>query len=62
MKPISLLNVPICTQDMQRTRWPEAGTIIVTGPYCLLGRDSISRAIATSPMPLDTIDDMSMLV
>ena len=33
-KPISLLNVPICTQGMQRTWWPEAGTIIVTGPYC----------------------------
>ena len=32
-KPISLLNVPICTQGMQRTWWPEAGTIIVTGPY-----------------------------
>ena len=31
-KPISLLNVPICTQGMQRTWWPEAGTIIVTGP------------------------------
>ena len=34
-KPISLLNVPICTQGMQRTWWPEAGTIIVTGPYCI---------------------------
>ena len=33
-KPISLLNVPICTQDMQRTWWPEASTNIVTGPYC----------------------------
>ena len=32
-KPISLLNVPICTQGMQRTWWPEAGTIIVTGSY-----------------------------
>ena len=32
-KPISLLNVPICTQGRQRTWWPEAGTIIVTGPY-----------------------------
>ena len=32
-KPISLLNVPICTQGMERTWWPEAGTIIVTGPY-----------------------------
>ena len=32
-KPISLFNVPICTQGMQRTWWPEAGTIIVTGPY-----------------------------
>ena len=32
-KPISLLNVPICTQSMQRTWWPEVGTIIVTGPY-----------------------------
>ena len=29
-KPISLFNVPICTQGMQRTWWPEA---IVTGPY-----------------------------
>ena len=26
--------MPICTQGMQRTWWPEAGTIIVTGPYC----------------------------
>ena len=34
-KPISLLNVPICTQGMQRTWWPEAGTIIVTGPYSI---------------------------
>ena len=25
--------MPICTQGMQRTWWPEAGTIIVTGPY-----------------------------
>ena len=33
-KPISLLNVPICTQGIQRTWWPVAGTIIVTGPYC----------------------------
>ena len=32
-KPISLLNVPICTQGMQRTWWPEASTMIVTGPY-----------------------------
>ena len=35
-KSISLLNVPICTQGMQRTWWSEAGTIIVTGPYCVL--------------------------
>ena len=27
-KPISLLNVLICTQGMQRTWWPEAGTIL----------------------------------
>ena len=33
-KPIFLLNVPICTQGMRRTWWPEAGTIIVIGPYC----------------------------
>ena len=32
-KSTSLLNVPICTQGMQRTWWPEAGTIIVSGPY-----------------------------
>ena len=32
-EPISLLNVPICAQGMQRTWWPEAGTTIVTGPY-----------------------------
>ena len=32
-KPISLLNVPICTQGMQRTWWPEAGTVIVIVPY-----------------------------
>ena len=30
---ISLLNMPICIQGMQRTWWPEAHTIIVTGPY-----------------------------
>ena len=30
-----MLNVPICTQGMQRTWWPEAGTVIVTGPYWL---------------------------
>ena len=29
-----MLNVPICTQGMQRTWWPEAGTVIVIGPYC----------------------------
>ena len=34
-KPISLLNVLICTQGIKQTWWPEAGTIIVTGPYCL---------------------------
>ena len=34
--PISLLNVPICIQGMQRTWWPEAGTIIVTGLYCYI--------------------------
>ena len=28
-----MLNVPICTQGMQRTWWPEASTIIVTGPF-----------------------------
>ena len=27
--------MPICTQGMQWTWWPEAGTIIVTGPYWL---------------------------
>ena len=32
-KPIFLLNVPICTQGMQLTWWPEAGTNFVTGPY-----------------------------
>ena len=32
-KPISLLNVPICIQGMQRNWLPEAGTIIVTGLY-----------------------------
>ena len=26
--------MPICTQGMQGTWWPEASTIIVTGPYC----------------------------
>ena len=25
--------MPICTQGVQRTWWPDAGTIIVTGPY-----------------------------
>ena len=32
-KPIALSNVPICTQGLQRTRWQEAGSMIVTGPY-----------------------------
>ena len=27
------VNELICTQGMQRTWWPEAGTSIVTGPY-----------------------------
>ena len=36
-KLISLLNVPICTQGMQRTWWQEAGTIIVTGPFWDIG-------------------------
>ena len=40
-KPISLLNVPICTHGMQRTWWPEAGTIIVTGPHSLLASHRI---------------------
>ena len=35
-KQVCLLNVPICTQGMQRTWWPESGTIIVTGPYWTL--------------------------
>ena len=30
-----MLNVPICTQGMQRTWWPGDGTTIVTGPYCM---------------------------
>ena len=42
-KPISLLNVPICTQGMQRTWWPEAGTIIVTEPYSNLVCTLIGR-------------------
>ena len=40
-KLISLLNVPICTQGMQRTWSPEAGTIIVTGPYSFQMRQFI---------------------
>ena len=36
-KPISLLNVPICTQGMQRTWWLEAGIIIVTHYHLPLG-------------------------
>ena len=28
-----MLNVTICTRAMQRTWWPEADIIIVTGPY-----------------------------
>ena len=28
--------MPICTQGMQRTWWPEASTIIVTGPYWIV--------------------------
>ena len=35
-KSTSLLNVPICAQGMQRTWWPEGGTIIVTGQYWTL--------------------------
>ena len=42
-KPTSLLNVPICTQGMQRTWWPEAGTIIVTGHYCNLHKYTVSK-------------------
>ena len=38
--------MPICTQGMQRTWCPEAGTIIVTGPYCLKQDFSISNALA----------------
>ena len=44
-KPISLLNVPICTQGMQRTWWPEAGTIIVTGPYYPVSIDLLASLI-----------------
>ena len=44
-KPISLLNVPICTQGMQRTWWPEAGTIIVTGPYYLLNLGQLWKSL-----------------
>ena len=55
-KPISLLNVPICTQGMQRTWWPEASTIIVTGPYCEMRCSShmleIERGRHTSPKTL----------
>ena len=39
-KPISLLNVPICTQGVQRTWWSEAGSIIVTGPNYRIARTS----------------------
>ena len=42
-KLISLLNVPICTQGMKQTWWPEAGTIIVTGPYSLKTKFLILR-------------------
>ena len=38
---ISLLNVPICTQGVQRTWWPEAGTIIVIGPYLRAPRQAL---------------------
>ena len=38
--PIS--NVPICTQGMQQTWWPEAGIIIVTGPYSYNGKQCYS--------------------
>ena len=40
-KLMSLLNVPICTQGMQRSWWPDAGTINVTGPYWIsIGSDN----------------------
>ena len=40
-KLMSLLNVPICTQGMQRSWWPDASTINVTGPYWIsIGSDN----------------------
>ena len=35
--------MPICTWDMQRTWWPEASALIVTGPYCMLGMLSVDH-------------------
>ena len=32
--------MPICTQGIQRTWWPEAGTIVVTGPYWMMSHAS----------------------
>ena len=51
-KRISLLNVPICTQGMQWTWWPEAGTIIVTGPYWSGVRWALMRLIYSPSFPL----------
>ena len=39
--------MPICTQGMQRTWWPEAGTIIVTGPYWNIRNSPSYAATAT---------------
>ena len=53
-KPISLLDVPVCTQGMQRTWWTEAGTIIVTGPYwvrvLLIVISTLSRVVWTKKL------------
>ena len=44
--------MPICTQGMQRTWWPEAGTIIVTGPYYQELSEYIVCGCVISVLPL----------
>ena len=41
--------MPICTQGIKRTWWPEAGTIIVTGPYYYSEEDFIEDNLWSPP-------------
>ena len=50
--------MPICTQGMQRTWWPEAVTIIVTGPYSVYIHGQIQLSGA-QPTPT-TMENLSL--